>query len=117
MAWSWEKEQGQGVSETERGVRLRYSGFGDTTIAGSWKRAVRGGSPSGTTRIDITQPILDRLGTLLLSFTRRKASSRRAYSWRARVSRRLGQGNAVSVSYDYTGTATNRLDMNLTWKY
>jgi hypothetical protein len=117
MAWSWEKEQGEGESEAERGVRVRYAGFGDTTLAGSWKRTMRPSGPSSTTRLNITRPVMNRLGRLLLSFTRRKAASRRSYSYRARLSRTLGPGSAVSVSYDYTGTATNRLDMNYTWKY
>lgn len=117
LAWSVEKERGNGQSESERAIRLRYSGFKETTLAGTWKRAVRPSGPSSTTRLDVTHPIMNHMGRLLFSFTRRKASSRRTHSYRMRVSRRMGAGNAVSVSYDYTGTATNRLDMNMTWKY
>lgn len=117
MAWSMEKETGAGETETERGLRVRYTGFRDTTLAGSWKRGVRPSGPSSTTRFDVTSPIMNELGRLLLSFTRRKAATTRTHSYRARVSRRLSAGDSMSVSYDYTATATNKLDINYTWKY
>lgn len=117
LAWSMEKETGAGAADTERGVRARYTGFRGVTLAGSWKRAVRPGSPSSTTRLDITTPILDEVAQLLLSFTRRKASTTRTHSYRARLSRRLARGDSLSVSYDYTATAANRMDLSYTWKY
>ena len=117
MAWGWERERGGDAAEPERSVKLRYRGWRDAVLAGTWRRSIRTSGPSSTTRLDLSWPMFDDAGKIILSLTRRLSTSQRTNSYRLRFSGPLGGIHSASLSYDYSPLGTNKFDMNMTWKF
>lgn len=117
IGWGWEKEQGEGISETERSIKMRYAGPGRASVSASWKRGVLRSGPSSTTRLDITTPLWGDTSKLTYSFTRRTTWTQNTNSHRFRLSKRLRSSMNLTLSYDYSRNTQNRFDLNLTWNF
>ena len=116
-SWGWEKETGESITDVERSAKFSFKGPGRAQLAASWKRSVRAGEPSGTTRFDILRPVFGDIGRLIISLSRRKTRGRRINAAQGRFNYRLGSGNSLSLSYDYSRTSANKFDVSMTWKY
>lgn len=111
-----ENERGGAAAERERSMKLRYAVMRDIVLTGSWKRNTGGSSPSSTTRVDVTLPVISDAAKMIVSATRRRTRARRANSYRLRISGPTG-GAQASLSFDYAPTGANRFDVSLTWKF
>jgi hypothetical protein len=116
LGGGFESERGGATAERERSVKLRYAGMRDLVVTGSWKRNVGGSGPSSTTRMDFTLPVISDAAKMIISATRRRTRSRRANSYRLRISGPTG-GMQTSLSFDYAPTGSNRFDVSMTWTF